>query len=610
MLQVLRDQRQRERTGEHFHDRPGISPVRPNVMAYGSHPDLTVQEYHDYYGNARHMPAYMPYQNGQKMYSSLTKIPTSRSPDKSPDKPVRKIKIRKRPESQKSLPLPSSNYLRPLTPHLPMGGLSTRNSFDDQSVPRRKQNNRLRPASSIDFSHAERTELFSNFYSKPESFNQIDSYQRGRHEFSPENSERPESHYERSFQQSYLNSPRGQPGEGRARNDLHMSVQKLRAEQQRTELEKKRHDDIAEDHHPYVNDPPFRPLASSSVMEKREAVNELPPKLPPKNAEPVQVEDFGIFGDDDEDEDEDDYEYDDDYRNKSVNKSVNQTVTDSQRIVECSDSSSPEPVTIESETSASVPRSKVYQIDSDMEDQQSEKLSTDVMESKTVHDQYFVGRSDNEKSSVEEKETRDPQMRPENLVPLKPERRKTVATTYTTDIRNAETECLTNRRHSLGKKLTQDISKNSDTENSGMSQSQLIVSSVDSDGRKPRPLSLKARQMDTFNVPAPKEATFSPTQMRNREGTARKLPQVNGRYSVPVFDSNYKNKLSSPPQSPTENKLIKPSAKETKIPVYSPTKKKGDKSSDNISRSTEDVSKLKKKTHLKDSIKSFFGRKR
>jgi hypothetical protein len=80
---------------------------------------------------------------------------------------------------------------------------------------------------------------------------------------------------------------------------------------------------------------------------------------------------------------------------------------------------------------------------------------------------------------------------------------------------------------------------------------------------------------------------------------------------VPVFDSSYKSKAPTPPQSPTDNKPPRAGgSKETKIPVYSPLKKKGDKSSEPLSRSTEDVSKLKKKTHFKDSIKSFFGRKR
>lgn len=592
MLQVLRDQRQRDRTGEHFHDRP--SPVRP--QAFGSHPDLTGQEYHDYYGNPRHMPAYMPYQNGQKMYSSLTKIPTNRSPDKSPDKPVRKIKIRKRQDSQKSLP--SSNYLRPLTPHLPIGGLTTHSSFDDQAVPRKKNVSRrqMRPASSIDFSHAdtERQQMFSNIYSKPENFSQMDSFQRGRHEFSPETSVRKESQQERLFQQSYLNSPRGQPGEGRARNDLHMSVQKLKAEQ--LKAEQPRH----EEDHPYVNDPPFRPLASSSVLERREVVNRPPPKAPSKSTELAQIDDFGIFGDDDEDEEEDDYEYDDDYRNKE--HSLDKMEADSQNRVNGSDSSSPEPVIVESETNVPVSRSKVYQVDSDIDDQ-PESQSGDLTGSK--NNEEHSGRSDAEKSSLEDKEIRNSKMKPENLVPLKPERRKTVATTNALDINSNDTD--TTRRLSLGK-----VSRNSDIEKSEMTQSQLIVSSVDSDGRNPRPLSLKARQMDASNVPAPKEATFSPLQMRNREGAPRKLPQVNGRYSVPVFDSNYGNKqMSSPPQSPTDTKSTKPSSKDTKIPVYSPMKKKGDKSAgDNMSRSTEDVSKLKKKTHLKDSIKSFFGRKR
>jgi hypothetical protein len=56
---------------------------------------------------------------------------------------------------------------------------------------------------------------------------------------------------------------------------------------------------------------------------------------------------------------------------------------------------------------------------------------------------------------------------------------------------------------------------------------------------------------------------------------------------VPVFDSSYKSKAPTPPQSPTDNKPPRAGgSKETKIPVYSPLKKKGDKSSEPLSRST------------------------
>jgi hypothetical protein len=73
-----------------------------------------------------------------------------------------------------------------------------------------------------------------------------------------------------------------------------------------------------------------------------------PPELPPKNVEQVQIEDYGIFGDDDG-EDEDDYEYDDDYRDR---KPVleDQNISRIQGKEEISNASSPEPVTFESES--------------------------------------------------------------------------------------------------------------------------------------------------------------------------------------------------------------------------------------------------------------------
>ncbi|CAG2187420.1 unnamed protein product [Mytilus edulis] len=598
VLQVLRDRREREQTGEHFHNGPALNPMRPNVHAFGSHPDLSGPEYHDYFGNVRHVPAYMPYQNGQKMYSSLTKIPT-KSPERGQDKPARKIKIRKRPDSQKSLPLPNSNYLRPLTPHLPMGGLSSRDSFDDQAVPRKKQPSRrqMRPASSIDFSHAdiERREMFAKSFTNSGNFNQEDSYQRGRNEFSPEIYERKESHQEKLYRQSQLNSPRGQPGEGRARNDLHMSLQKLLAERQKADLDKQRQDNY-EENHPYANDPPFRPLASSSVEENIDINNE-PPKLPPKNAE--QVEDYGIFGDDDEEEeeDEDDYEYDDDYRDRKP-VPENQNVSRLQEVLENSDTSSPEPVTIESEQSVSQSRSKHYEMDSDHEEQSlTESLSLDhTISGSSTHDQNLSGKGEeSEKLSSEERSTkRDRKMRPENLVPMKPERRKTVASTNPMEVKSEEINSESERRHSFvqGQKPPEEFRK-PDTINSESDKNQLSIFSGDSDKRMTKPLSLKARQMDAFNIAPPKEATFSASQLRSRQGTARKLPQVNGRFSVPVFDSNYKSKIPTPPLSPTDSKSSKTgSVKETKIPVYSPLKKKGEKSS------TENISRIQSKASL------------
>jgi hypothetical protein len=52
--------------------------------------------------------------------------------------------------------------------------------------------------------------------------------------------------------------------------------------------------------------------------------------------------------------------------------------------------------------------------------------------------------------------------------------------------------------------------------------------------------------METLNISPSKEAMFSSSQIRSREGIGRKLPQVNGRFSVPVFDSSYKSKAPTP----------------------------------------------------------------
>ena len=75
--------------------------------------------------------------------------------------------------------------------------------------------------------------------------------------------------------------------------------------------------------------------------------------------------------------------------------------------------------------------------------------------------------------------------------------------------------------------------------------------------------------------------------------------------------SSTSTKIPYPPVTPTDGKNMKALAKDSKIPMYMPKKKdKGAKgSTENLSKSSEDVSKVKKKTKF-GSIKSFFGRKR
>lgn len=106
--------------------------------------------------------------------------------------------------------------------------------------------------------------------------------------------------------------------------------------------------------------------------------------------------------------------------------------------------------------------------------------------------------------------------------------------------------------------------------------------------------------------------TTSGPVLRNSNKTAKKLPVPSGRLSYPNLDQmSSASKIPSPPVTPTDGKNLKALARDTKIPMYMPKRKdKGGKGSmENISKSTEDVSKVKKKTKF-GSIKSFFGRKR
>ena len=125
MLQVLREKRERESAGPRHHnyrERPISVPPRPHshMMGYGSHPDLTGQEFSQYVSPGQE-DVYLPYQSGHKMYSSMTKIggKIQQSPPeiRSPEKPPRRIRIRRRPDNPQG-PI-NSNYMRPLTPHFP-----------------------------------------------------------------------------------------------------------------------------------------------------------------------------------------------------------------------------------------------------------------------------------------------------------------------------------------------------------------------------------------------------------------------------------------------------------------------------------------------------------
>ncbi|XP_061183407.1 uncharacterized protein LOC133191689 [Saccostrea echinata] len=559
VLQVLRERREREEQG--YRDRP-VSVPSHSHHTFGSHPDLSSQEYVDFMNTSKESSVYLPYQSGHKMYSSLSKIQAKVPEIRSPEKPPRRIKIRRRPDNPKSAI--SSNYLRPLTPHFPFSSTPSRTAFDEQEnlrPPPSTRRGRTRPASSIDFTN------------------------RG--------SERRDQMLEDwSFQGTSLNSPRDHPGEGRARNELHLSLQRLLAERDR------------DSSHREENDQYFQPLSMSSESgrpaEDRFATSSYNGVQSSRPAfQQKIVEDYGIYGDEDDEE-----EYDKDRNVSGSFHSHNSPVKEQhenpyenyhqRRVL-------PEVKNVTSEIPQGR-REKPLPSPRRNESQKSRLSDT------------------SSKLSVERKNSSEAagskQLKPEHLVPA-PSDNSTGVLNKKRDMQLFEIDAndyMDSKRNSYVQ-----AEKPSEEDHSFKGDCMKASADINKNGLKldvkaTENLSMRPNHQNAESTGHPSSDPLTPSSSvpKNSNKTLKKLPVPSGRLSYPNLDQMPSaSKIPSPPITPTDGKNLKALAKDTKIPMYMPKRKdKGGKgSNENISKSTEDVSKVKKKTKF-GSIKSFFGRKR
>ncbi|XP_056022675.1 uncharacterized protein LOC125649102 isoform X5 [Ostrea edulis] len=558
VLQVLRERREREEQG--YRDRPVSVQSRPQ-HTFGSHPDLSAQEYVDLMNTSKENSVYLPYQSGHKMYSSLSKIQAKVPEIRSPEKPPRRIKIRRRPDNPKSAI--NSNYLRPLTPHFPFSSTPSRTAFDEQEnlrPPPPNRRGRIRPASSIDFTNRgseRRDEILEDW----------------------------------SFHGPSLNSPRDHPGEGRARNELHLSLQRLLAER---DMEGSRRE---EDTNPY-----FQPLSTSSEpggpTEDRFATSSYNGYQPGRPAFQTKiVEDYGIYGDED---DEEEYGKGGSFHSHS-NPLKDKTETPYENYHQRR--TLPEVKNVTSEVHLGH-REKPLPSPRRNDSQKSRMSDTT---SKLSVERRSSGETGGSK-----------QLKPEHLVPAPSENSVSVSSKkkdmqlYEIETKDYPDNSKRNSYVQAEKPSEEDhsYSRNSIRASSDINKNDLKLD-MKGAGNLPMRTSPHIAESSTRPSSDPVTPTNGPV-LRNPNKPSKKLPVPSGRLSYPNLDQMPSaSRIPSPPVTPTDGKSLKALAKDTKIPMYMPKKKeKGAKgSNENISKSTEDVSKVKKKTKF-GSIKSFFGRKR
>ncbi|OWF38369.1 uncharacterized protein LOC110466332 isoform X3 [Mizuhopecten yessoensis] len=651
VLQVLRDRREREAVESlnEIRERPRSAiPVRSHVLGYGSHPDLTTRELTEFVsGGTRDLPSYAPYQSASKMYSSMTKIQQTRDPPKSPEKPPRKIKIRRRPDSQKSSMSSNSNYLRPLTPHLPFNSTSRQDVYNENDIPRSHSANRRlrsnRPASSIDFTGGD--------------------------------SERRNKMIEQiSFHPPVLSTPRDHASDGRSHSELHLSLQRLMAERDRSDaLENDRYDRP-------VNH--FQPLDVSSVhsSEVRESYPQHNQRSSNYGQEMhQQQEDYGIFGDDDEEES---YQHSPrDIVTSQRSRPRDTEVLGSDRNFVSADSGlhlsrsgnvGPKVMSGE-QLAASLALSLGDQISTEEEDSTSshdhahlnshgQQGSMHLLSSQAVSSNEQLdhtpratervessngshkleprkparGVNSVKRSSVQSSYDKgevvgdsvihvindssdNPRLSHPSGIPIDLKTDNNINQSNINTLERARKYVVPAEKPSEDTMPRQQIPTKLRTSFSDINRNELKVSSVDSNNVIKRTALPVAQQSQRTGLsPSNADGTHIPT-IRGRRGSAsvertpKKLPVVMGRLSQPNLEQMTAGaKFPSPPVSPT-----KMTAKDTKIPLYTPNRAKKDRAPmsprDPMSKSNEDISKLKKKTGgtaFKQSIKNFFGRKR
>ena len=419
-------------------------------------------------------------------------------------------------------------------------------------------------------------------------------------------------------QWSYLNSPRGQPGEGRARNELHLSLQRLMAERDKHE-----ESEVPKATPPRYGDSAYHNMTSmgrsgrdseryfepvdvnnrnegdeNDVENTRENWTGENSQLRTPSGQVLQkdmLEDYGVYGDEDED---------DSYRDESHDQGhVMSKYSNEVEIVD---------VQYENGGVPDVERSRMRSMLSNFSARNESESSVPKRNESTKSDSQY---------EVEAHGGRG-QFKPENLVPLRSnrsERRKLPSNIEAQQsMQRKEAESEENNRHSYvqAEKPSED-----DVADDGISKVQSdgskkdIVSSDSGSQSESKDVEILSQSSPSSSIQSRNSITLpaGPSGGATNLRTPKKLPTVQGRYSQPNLEQLYMaSKIPSPPKSPTESNIkgLKMLAKDTKIPMYSPRKlDKGAKPQDSMSKSTEDMAKSKRKTAF-GSIKSFFGRKR
>lgn len=252
MLQVLREKREQRIHGQTRQDSHPSTPRGRKQSGYGSHPDLSSQPPGVQDGR---MSPFLNSLPQSKMFSSLSKLPLPRESSN-----TRRSRSHKKPEGHR--PGINPHYLRPLTPQVFPQSTSAHNFESAKRREEYAEKMRQRPASAMEFSHR--------------SHDQHDEF------------------LESLLQQASLAiSPPHSSSSDRSRQELQLSLQKLLAETGNTGDE---YGEQGQDLGHVSYQQQF--MTAKDRILRQDVQREMYDTG--HNGENVQ-EDYGIYGDDDED---------------------------------------------------------------------------------------------------------------------------------------------------------------------------------------------------------------------------------------------------------------------------------------------------------------------
>ncbi|XP_060571001.1 uncharacterized protein LOC132729292 [Ruditapes philippinarum] len=267
LLQVLREKREHGIQGHARQDGHPSTPRGRKQAGYGSHPDLSHQPPAVQDGR---MSPYLNSLPQSKMFSSLSKLPLPRENSHN-----RRSRSHKTPDRHR--PVINRNYLRPLTPQVIPQSTSAHNF---ESAKRREEfadKMRQRPASAMEFSYGS--------HDQQDEFLELLAHQA-----------------------SLAISPPHSSSSDRSRQELQLSLQKLLAETGNTGEQYFEPEREPEGHVSYHK----QFLTAKERILRQDVQAEM--YQDPNQVEESAQEDYGIYGDDDEDDYENDAEFDHDVK--------------------------------------------------------------------------------------------------------------------------------------------------------------------------------------------------------------------------------------------------------------------------------------------------------